>query len=185
LPLSTWTDAANWAGAVFASYGSRLVDEEGNITVKSDETKQALEWFKRLVPYLPESVFAWDNAGNNKWLDSGKGALIMNPPSAWAVAVRDAPEVANGTLAFSRPKRTERALRREQFRLPRDLEFLAEQSAGKSLIAYLSTRSAQQKLVAASKGYDVPPYENLRDFDTWREEGPPKGVITITRRAAT
>ena len=26
LPLSTWTDAANWAGAVFASYGSRLIE---------------------------------------------------------------------------------------------------------------------------------------------------------------
>ena len=36
------------AGAVFASYGAVLVDEEGNITVKSDATKQALDWFKRL-----------------------------------------------------------------------------------------------------------------------------------------
>ena len=31
---------------------------------------------------------------NNKWLVSGRGALIMNPPSAWAVAKRDAPKVA-------------------------------------------------------------------------------------------
>ena len=54
--------------------------------------------------------------------------------------------------------------------------FSPNQSAAKSLIAFLSTRSAQQKLVAASKGYDVSPYENLRHFDTWREEGPPKGV---------
>ena len=37
---------------------------------------------------------AWDDASNNKWLVSGKGALIMNPPSAWAVAKRDAPQVA-------------------------------------------------------------------------------------------
>jgi ABC-type glycerol-3-phosphate transport system substrate-binding protein len=34
------------------------------------------------------------DASNNKWLISGKGALIMNPPSAWAVAKRDAPQVA-------------------------------------------------------------------------------------------
>ena len=34
--------------------------------------KQALEWFKKLVPFLPPDVFAWDDASNNKWLISGK-----------------------------------------------------------------------------------------------------------------
>ena len=37
---------------------------------------------------------AWDDSSNNKWLVSGRGAMIMNPPSAWAVAKRDAPQVA-------------------------------------------------------------------------------------------
>ncbi len=176
LPLSTATDAANWAGAVFASYGSRLVDEEGNITVKSDETKQVLEWFKRLTPFLPESAFAWDNAGNNKWLISGKGALIMNPPSAWAVAVRDAPDVAKELWHFPAPKGPKGRYVGTNFGFLGIWNFSPNKSAAKSLIAYLSTRSAQQKLVAASKGYDVPPYEKLRDFDTWVEEGPPKGT---------
>ena len=49
-----------------APYGARLVDKDGNITVKSDETKQVLEWFKKLVPVLPPDVFAWDDASNNK-----------------------------------------------------------------------------------------------------------------------
>ena len=49
-------------------------------------------------------------------------------------------------------------------------------SAAKSLLVHLTTRAAFQKLVAGSRGYDVPPYEHLRDFDTWAEEGPPKGV---------
>ena len=69
-------------GAMFASYGAELVDAKGNITVKSDAVKQVLEYMKRLVPLLPPDVFAWDDASNNKWLISGKGALIMNPPSA-------------------------------------------------------------------------------------------------------
>lgn len=42
---------------------------------------------------------------------------------------------------------------------------------------HLSTRSAVEKLVAASRGYDIPPFEKLRDFKTWEEEGPPKGTI--------
>jgi hypothetical protein len=36
MPLSTWSDAVNWVGAVFAAYGAQLVDADGKITVKSD-----------------------------------------------------------------------------------------------------------------------------------------------------
>ena len=56
--------------------------------------RQALEFYKKLISFLPPDVAAWDDASNNKWLISGKGAMIMNPPSAWAVAKRDAPQVA-------------------------------------------------------------------------------------------
>jgi ABC-type glycerol-3-phosphate transport system substrate-binding protein len=76
------TDATDWVGSVFASHGAQLVDKDGNSTVKSDKVRQVLEWFKKAVPFFPPDVFAWDDAGNNKWLISGKGALIMNPPSA-------------------------------------------------------------------------------------------------------
>ena len=48
-----------------------------------------------MVAVLPPDVSAWDDGSNNKWLISGRGALIMNPPSAWAVAKRDAPQVAS------------------------------------------------------------------------------------------
>ena len=53
-----------------------------------------LELIRRTSAFLPPDVYAWDNASNNRALISGKSALIMNPPSAWAVAKRDNP-VAN------------------------------------------------------------------------------------------
>ena len=65
--------------------------------------REVLGWFQKIVPSLPPSVFAWENAANNKWLISGQGALIMNPPGAWAVAVRDAPEVAQQLWTFHSP----------------------------------------------------------------------------------
>ena len=64
------------------AYGAQLVDANGNITVKSDATKYVLELHKRLAKTMPESVYAYDNASNNKELISGKAALIMNAPSA-------------------------------------------------------------------------------------------------------
>src|SRR3982074_3291986 len=82
------------AGAIFQAYGAQLVDAKGNLTVKTDAVRQALEFYKKLIPFLPPDVAAWDDASNNKWLVSGKGAMIMNPPSAWAGRKRDAPEIA-------------------------------------------------------------------------------------------
>jgi ABC-type glycerol-3-phosphate transport system substrate-binding protein len=50
-------------------------------------------------------------------------------------------------------------------------------SAAKSLLAHLSTREAIQQLVAASQGFDLPPFVKFNDFPTWAEQGPPKGTI--------
>ncbi|TMK31340.1 MAG: carbohydrate ABC transporter substrate-binding protein, partial [Alphaproteobacteria bacterium] len=104
LALGQTGDTANWLGALFNAYGAQLVDKDGNTTVKSEPVKQVLDYMKRLVPFLPQDVFAWDDSSNNKALISGQAALIFNPPSAWAVAVRDAPKVAEQCWHFSAPK---------------------------------------------------------------------------------
>jgi ABC-type glycerol-3-phosphate transport system substrate-binding protein len=177
MPLGQTTDAVDWVGAVFASYGAVLVDQEGNITVKSDATKQVLEWFKKIVPFLPPDVFAWDDASNNKWLISGKGALIMNPPSAWAVAKRDAPQVAEQLWTFDPPAGPKG--RYDPF-LPYFWgiwKFSTNKPAAKSLLTFLSQRPQVEQLVAASQGYDLPAFAKLHDFNTWAEEGPPKGTL--------
>ncbi len=55
--------------------------------------------------------------------------------------------------------------------------FSPNKSAAKSLITYISQRSAIEQLVAASRGYDLPSFEKLLDFKTWEEVGPPKGTV--------
>jgi len=49
LGLSTCTDAINMAGAVFHSFGADIVDAKGDITVKTDATRQALEFFQETL----------------------------------------------------------------------------------------------------------------------------------------
>jgi ABC-type glycerol-3-phosphate transport system substrate-binding protein len=177
LPLGQTGDSVNWVGAVFSAYGAVLVDQEGNITVKSDATRQVLEWFKKLVPFLPADVFAWDDSSNNKSLISGKGALIMNPPSAWAVAVRDAPKVAEQCWTFPSPKGPKGRFDPGNPNFWAIWSFSQNKPAAKSLLTHLSQRSSVEQLVAASHGYDIPPFEKLHDFKTWEEEGPPKGTL--------
>ncbi len=155
-PMSSASDAVNWVGSVFQAYGSELVDKDGNITVKSDATRQVLDWFKRFMKTMPEETWAWDNAGNNKWLISGKGSLIQNPPSAWAVAKRDAPQVAEKCWSFPPPKGPKGRFVAGNTYFFGAWKFGKNQGAAKDLIQYLADRPQAQKLVAASQGFRYP-----------------------------
>jgi ABC-type glycerol-3-phosphate transport system substrate-binding protein len=175
--LGTTSDSVDTAGAIFHSFGAQLVNAKGDITVKSDNVRKALDYYKRLMAFLPEDAPAWDDASNNKWLVSGKGALIMNPPSAWAVAKRDAPKVAEQCWTHGFPAGP--AGRFGPF-LPffwGTWNFSKNQSAAKSLLVFLSQPSSAEKMVAASGGYDLPSFANLTTFKTWAEEGPPTGTL--------
>jgi ABC-type glycerol-3-phosphate transport system substrate-binding protein len=136
-----------------------------------------MEFCKKAATFYPPDAPAWDDASNNKWLVAGNGALIMNPPSAWAVAKRDALQVAEKCWTHGFPKGP--AGRFAPF-LPYFWAiwgFSKNKSAAKSLLMHLSTRAAAEKMVAASGGYDLPSFEKLTDFKTWAEEGPPKGTL--------
>jgi ABC-type glycerol-3-phosphate transport system substrate-binding protein len=175
--LGTTEDNVDTAGAIFQSFGAELVDAKGKITVKSDPVRKALEYYIKLAQWLPPDAPAWDNASNNKYLISGKGALIMNPPSAWAVAKRDAPEVAEQLWTHGMPSGP--AGRYAPF-IPYFWgiwNFSKNKTAAKELILYLSQPSAVEKMVVASAGYDLPSFERLTTFKVWAEEGPPKGTL--------
>ncbi|HYM71474.1 MAG TPA: extracellular solute-binding protein [Stellaceae bacterium] len=177
LPLGITPDSVDWVGAMFASYGAALVDKDSNITVNSDAVKQVLDWFKRLTPYLPPEVYAWDNASNNRYLIAGKGSLILNPPSAWAVAKRDAPQIAEQLWTFPPPKGPKGRIEAGIPWYWGIWNFSPNKAAAKSLLMFLSERSSVEALVNASRGYDVPLYEKFRDFKIWDEEAPPKGTL--------
>jgi ABC-type glycerol-3-phosphate transport system substrate-binding protein len=175
--LGTTNDSVAWVDPVLRSHGAALVDQDGTIKVKSDAMKQVLEWFKKLVPLLPKDAFAWDDASNNKYLISGQGPLIFNPPSAWAVAVRDNPKVAEQLWTFPSPKGPQGRFDAAVPFFWGVWKFSANKSAAKSLLTHLCQRASVEQTVAASKGYDIPPFSGLHDFKTWSEEGPPKGSV--------
>ena len=175
--LGETSDSVDTAGAFFQAFGAELVNAKGDVTVKSDGVRQALDFYKRLIAALPPDVAAWDDASNNKWLVSGKGAMIMNPPSAWAVAKRDAPQVAEQCWTHGFPVGPKG--RYAPF-LPYFWSiwaFSKNKDAAKSLLVHLSKPSSIEKMVTASGGYDLPAFEKLTTLKVWQEAGPPKGTL--------
>jgi ABC-type glycerol-3-phosphate transport system substrate-binding protein len=175
--LGTTTDSVDTAGAIFQSFGAELVDKAGKITVKSDAVRQALDYYARLGKLLPADAPAWDDGSNNRWLVAGRGALIMNPPSAWAVAKRDAPKIAEQCWTHGMPAGPKG--RYAPF-LPYFWgiwNFSRNKAASKSVLVHLSQPEVIEKMVEASAGYDLPSFAKLTTLKTWAEIEPPKGTL--------
>ncbi|MGJ5042811.1 ABC transporter substrate-binding protein [Bradyrhizobium sp. SZCCHNRI1058] len=175
--LGETTDSVDSAGAFFQAFGADLVNAKGAVTVKTDAVRQALEFYKRLIAALPPDVASWDDASNNKWLVSGRGAMIMNPPSAWAVAKRDAPQIAEQCWTHGFPAGPKGRFAPFLPYFWSIWSFSKNKEAAKSLIVHLSKPSSIEKMVVASGGYDLPAYQKLTTLKVWQEEGPPKGTL--------
>jgi ABC-type glycerol-3-phosphate transport system substrate-binding protein len=175
--LGTTADSVDTAGAIFAAHGAEVVNAKGDITVKSDAVRQVLEYAQQLVKFLPPDAVSYDDASNNRALISGQSAMIWNPPSAWAVARRDAPKVAEDCWTFPAPKGPKGRF------IPMGAfswgiwNFSPNKTAAKELIEFLSQRDNVEARCQVTLGYDVPPFASMTDFKVWDEVGPPKGTV--------
>jgi ABC-type glycerol-3-phosphate transport system substrate-binding protein len=175
--LGETSDSVDTAGAFFLAFGAQLVNAKGDLTVKTDEVRQVLEFYKKLISFLPPDVAAWDDASNNKWLVSGRGAMIMNPPSAWAVAKRDAPQVAEQCWTHGFPSGPKGRFAPFLPYFYTTWNFSKNKEAAKSLLIHLSKPESIEKMVVASGGYDLPAYAKLTTLKVWGEQGPPPGTL--------
>jgi ABC-type glycerol-3-phosphate transport system substrate-binding protein len=175
--LGETSDNVDTVGAFFLAFGAEVVDAKGNVVVKNDNVRQVLEYYKKLMAFLPPDAPAWDDSSNNKWLVSGRGSLIMNPPSAWAVAKRDAPQVAEQCWTHGFPVGPKGRFAPFLPYYWSIWKFAKNKEAAKRLLVHLSQPDAIEKMVTASGGYDLPAFEKLTTLKTWAEEGPPKGTL--------
>ena len=171
------TDANQTWGATFGAFGADLVDAKGNIVVESDNVRQAMEYAQRMVKFMPPDAVSWDDASNNRALISGKAALIWNPPSAWAVAKRDAPQVAEDCWTFPNPRGPKGRLVPHRPYFWGVWSFAKNKTAGAEFIEYMSQREQVEALSSAVVGYDIPPFELMSDLPIWSDVEPPKGTI--------
>jgi ABC-type glycerol-3-phosphate transport system substrate-binding protein len=177
MPMGQTSDSVDWVGALFRSFNAVLVDSEGGITVRSDAVRAVLDYAKRIMQFFPQDVYSWDDASNNRALISGRSASIMNPPSAWAVAVRDNRPVGEQCWMHPPPAGVTGRFTPHVPFFWGVWKFAKNKLAAKELIEYLCQREQVEQLCNASAGYDIPPFASMLDFQVWAEVGPPKGTV--------
>src|SRR6185369_12965314 len=152
-------------------------DAQGNIQLKSDAVRQVLEFAQRLVKAYPADAVSFDDASNNRALISGKSALIFNPPSAWAVAKRDAPQVAADCWTFPAPAGPKGRFTPYLPYFWGIWNFGKNKTAAKELCEFLMDRPQVQARCTEVLGYDLPPFDSMLDFTIWADAEPPKGSV--------
>ena len=172
------TPDSRWLSALFTSYGAELVNKDGKISVDSDAVKQVLEYLKKLTQFMPDSVYAWDDSSNNRWIISGEGSAIFNPASAWAVAKRDNPDIAKKLWHHDVPRGPKGRFRPDNSQFWGIWDFTENKSAAKDLLRYMSEREVIDACVNASQGYDIPLIvSHFKNNKTWEDASPPDGVL--------
>jgi ABC-type glycerol-3-phosphate transport system substrate-binding protein len=171
------TDGIDQVGAMFHAFGANVVDKDGKSLLDSPEMAAMMEYSARLVKELPPDAQAYDDASNNRALISGKSALIFNPPSAWAVARRDAPKVAADCWTFSAPLGPKGRFVPSATYFWAVWQFSRNKPAAKELLTFLMERPQVEARDNAVFGYDIPPFAGLRDFKVWEVTEPPPGTV--------
>jgi hypothetical protein len=168
ISLGTTADNVDTAGSIFASFGAELVDAKGTIQIKSPAVRQALEYCQKLVKFLPADAQSWDDGSNNRARIAGNSSFIYNPPSAWAVAVRDAPAVAADTWHFPIPSGPKGRFEPHSMNFWGIWQFAQNKGAAKDLIEFLMQPDNVDARSTAVMGYDLPPFAKMSESKVWR-----------------
>ena len=77
--LASELDTAMAMRAIMYSFGASEQDAEGNPTLKSKETLEAIKFVKALYEEtMTDEVFTWDVFSNNRMMLAGQGSLALN-----------------------------------------------------------------------------------------------------------
>ncbi len=165
LPISHCGDSNDWLFMVLNSFGAKVIDEKGNVVINSPETKKALEYVKELSKYMPTDIFAWDGAGNNKWILSGIGSYIINSMSVVASAKNDFPDIYKNLGLVLPPKGSAGLFATTSMYSYGVTKWSKNQVLAKQFLEYLYDENNFKGWVEASKGYNMPLFITLTKFN--------------------
>ena len=149
-----------WRGLLW-SYGASVQDESGkHVTLNS---KEAIEAVKLAVALYKEAftpqVLSWDDASDNKYIDSGVGSFIINPISAYRSAQQINPELADKIFLWKCPKGPVRRLIGAASNSYGIWKFAKNKEAGLEFLKYYADNWIDA--FKAATGYNMPIYANI------------------------
>jgi multiple sugar transport system substrate-binding protein len=150
----------DWRSVLWC-YGGAVQDEEGKkVVLNSKETIEAVKFGRALYKEaMDPEVLSWDDASNNRFIDSGRGSWIMNPISAYRSAQKINPKLADNIWVSAPPKGP---VRRISCTAPNSYgvwNFAKNKEAAMAFLKHYADNWVEA--FKASTGYNNPIYANI------------------------
>jgi multiple sugar transport system substrate-binding protein len=166
-------DANNFAYWLLWAFGGSITDKEGNVTLASPQTLQALEYAKELYPTLIDGVTSWLDINNNRAFLAGQISLTNNGISIYTEAKRSAPAVAADMDHAAMPIGPVGVPTEENRVDPMIImRYSKYPNAAKALIAFLMESPQYDRLITNSAGFISQSLKAFADNPVWH--GDPK-----------
>ena len=92
--LSQDLDSNSTLISLMATFGSFVQNERSQVVIESPETVECVRFAAELFRSgMTDEVLGWDAMSNNRFLEAGRGSLIVNPVSVLQSVERDRPEL--------------------------------------------------------------------------------------------
>jgi multiple sugar transport system substrate-binding protein len=161
IALSHCVDPNNSYRAMLWSHGASDTDETGKrVTLDSKETLEVVKFVRALYKEaMDPEVLSWDDAGNNRFLASGRGSWIHNPISAYRTIQKVNPELADKIYVWKTPAGTVRRLTAGAPNSYIIWNFARNKENAIEFLKYYADHCTDA--ITASTGYDHPLFANM------------------------
>ena len=161
IALSHCVDSNNSNNSMLWSNGASICDASGkHVTIASKETLETVKFVQALYKEtMTPEVLSWDDAGNNRFLASGRGSWIHNPISAYRTIQKANPALADKVFMWQTPKGNVRRLAAGAPNSYIIWKFARNKDTAVEFLKYYADHYDQA--FKASTGYDHPLFANM------------------------
>ena len=183
--ISQTTDSVTTLYSILWCYGAKDVAEDGRtVAINSRQTEAAVDYVQALyTDAMDPAVLSWDNASNNQWLNSGKGAWIHNPISHYVVAKEKKMPVADLTGFHLTPAGP---AGRHTVGVPRSLgiwKFSKNVDVAREFLRWFFEPAQYHEWIMSGDNYNHPVWRDMENHPVWDVDSkykPLKSVVSYS-----
>lgn len=170
LPIATTPESNRWLLGLLAAFGAQVLDDEGNVTIDSAETRDALAYAAELASYMPPEASSWDASGNDRFMISGEGSWTLDTATLYAEAQRTTPEVAESLSYELPPAGPEGRFASAPVFAVGVTRWTECEDLARDLVAHLFEPESLRWQVESSRGYNQPLFTDVPDLEAWQAD---------------
>lgn len=171
IAVSHCSDANTTFWSINWCFGGKVIDEEGQVAIRSKETEAAIEYYRELFDKaMTDEVLAWDDASNNRFILSGKGSWIHNPISPYNAALAKNMDIAKDINHHPTPAGPAGRHNAPPILCLGIWKFGRNPEGAKEFIQYLFESENFNKWIVASNAFNHGPVREYEQHSIWSSD---------------